>query len=170
MHQNFVAGDILVACDNELHVPTGYLGHSAMCISPEYIIESVLTFPYVQIVPIEDFLLPHPKYAHYRPKSPQLGQLATRFALEYWQICQQNYARGIIIPPFSFSPSIPLADPWRSIYCSKLIWLSYYYGAGYTFFNDHFLFTPEDLDYILQRDSNFELIYKHPGFVFFIDT
>jgi hypothetical protein len=164
------AGDILTACDNELNVPSGYLGHSAMAIHDNVLIESVMLFPHIQLCSIDDFVRVHPKHAIYRPISPQLGEAAARYALWYMQAYQSNLQQGYNIPSFSFSPQFPLDDPWASIYCSKLIWLSYYYGAGYFLPNDHFLFSPEDLDTLLKRDPNFILLYKHPEFEFLVDT
>jgi len=164
------AGDILTACDNELHVPTGYLGHSAIVVDGEHVVEAVITFPYVQLGRIDDFLRVHPKHAWYRPVRSQLGSAAAAYAVQYLRESEANYGRGVLVPPFSFSPRIPLQDPWASIYCSKLVWLSYYYGGGYPFYNDFFLFTPEDLDTVLSRDPNFQLLYKHPEFHFVIDT
>lgn len=78
--------------------------------------------------------------------------------------------QGIICPPFSFNPAIPLWDLWTTVYCSKLIWLAYYYGAGMALPNDYFLFTPEDIDSNLSRANEFEVAYKHPEFEFLIDT
>jgi uncharacterized protein YycO len=164
------AGDILTACDNELNVPTGYLGHSAIVIDNEHIIEAVVTFPYVQVGKIADFVRVHPKHAHYRPNSQPMGESAAQYAVAYFQQSMKNYEQGYIIPPFSFSQYIPLEDAWSSIYCSKLIWLSYYYGTGYSFYNDFFLFTPEDLDTVLQTDHNFKLLYKHPEFIFLVNS
>lgn len=170
MRIQYRAGDILTACDNELNVPTGYLGHAAMAVNEEYLIESVITYPYIQVAPISSHEQVHPKQAVYRPNSPELGQKAVDFAINYWRISNENKSKGINVPPFSFSPQIPLNDMWSSIYCSKLIWLSYYYGAGYAFYNDYFLFTPEDLDAVLSRDPNFTLLYKHPEFQFLVNT
>lgn len=166
----FLPGDILVACDNELNVPTGYLGHAAMVVDRDHIIESVILFPYVRISTIASFLQVHPKHVHYRPNIDGMGQSAVNYALSYYQISSYNYARGMMVPPFSFSPSIPLEDQWRSIYCSKLIWLSYRHGANYSFYNDFFLFTPEDLDANLRFDPCFDLIYGHPEFMFYVNS
>ncbi len=164
------AGDILTACDNELNVPTGYLGHAAMAIDDQYLIEAVISYPYIQIAPISSFEQLHPKHAVYRPVSPELGKAAVTFAIHYLRMSNDYKSRGMNVPPFSFSSLIPLDDLWSSIYCSKLVWLSYRYGTGYAFYNDYFLFTPEDLDKTLGRDPNFTLLYKHPEFQFFVDT
>jgi hypothetical protein len=163
-------GDILTACDNELNVPAGYIGHAAIVAAPGYIVEAVVTFPYVQLATVDSFREAHPLHARYRPNDPAMGRAAADYAAAYYRTAQRNYSQGIIVPPFSFSQRIPLDDPWRSIYCSKLVWLSYRYGANYPFPNDHFVFSPEDLDTVLSRDANFHLVYKHPEFKFLVDT
>ncbi|HZG56649.1 hypothetical protein [Paenibacillus sp.] len=167
---DYRAGDILTACDNELNVPTGYLGHSAIVVDEEHIVEAVITYPYVQVGRVADFLRVHPKHAQYRPVDPAWGQAAARYAVWYVQQSDRNKASGVNVPPFSFSDAIPLQDPWTSIYCSKLVWLCYYYGVGYPFYNDFYLFSPEDLDAVLSKDPNFRLVYKHPEFQFFVNT
>jgi len=164
------AGDILTACDNELNVPTGYLGHSAIVVDETRIVEAVLTYPYIQMSTAASFEAVHPKHALYRPVSERMGEAAARFAVGYYEQSNAYKAAGMNIPPFSFSQQVPLQDPWASVYCSKLVWLSYYYGAGYEFFNDFFLFSPEDLDAVLSTDPNFRLLYKHPEFVFLLDS
>ena len=170
MRIHYQAGDILTACDNELNVPTGYMGHAAIAVNSEVLIEAVITYPYIQLAPISEFEQKHPKHAVYRPLSPELGKAAADYAVRYWQASNDYKSQGINIPPFSFSPLIPLNDPWSSVYCSKLVWLCYRHGAGYSFYNDFMLFTPEDLDAVLSRDPNFALIYKHPEFQFYLDT
>lgn len=164
------AGDILTACDNELAIPDGLLGHSAIAINNFQMIEAVISRPHVQISSIKKFRHHHPKHAIYRPKKSTWGKTAAEFARSY--LAQRNeYLRlGLERPPFSFSSQLPLDDPWSSIYCSKLVWLCYHYGAGYTFKNDHFLFTPEDLDTILRKDPNFITIHRHRKLKFLIDT
>lgn len=164
------AGDILTACDNELNVPPGYLGHSAIVVDEHRIIEAVLISPHVQAASVEDFLRVHPNHAQYRPVDSSLGKAAAEYAVQYFQQSEYYRSIGLNVPPFSFSDAYPLHDPWVSIYCSKLVWLSYYYGAGYPFFNDYYLFSPEDLDTVLSADPNFRLVYKHPGFQFLVDT
>ncbi|OUM93836.1 MAG: hypothetical protein A9Z00_02660 [Thermobacillus sp. ZCTH02-B1] len=169
-HRELRPGDVLTSCDNVLAVPAGFLGHSAIAVGPDQIVEAVMTFPFVRRGPAANFFAQHPKHAHYRPIPGWLANGAARFAADYHRACQANYARGLIIPPFSFSPVTPLEDPWSSIYCSKLVWLCFYYGAGYPLYNDYFLFTPEDLDSVLGSDPNFERVYRHPEFHFKIDT
>jgi hypothetical protein len=168
--RGYMPGDILTACDNELNIAAGYLGHAAIVIDSSFIMESVIAFPHIQIVSIDNFLHIHPKHAHYRPRDPALGSAAVAFAMAYFQTARRNYSQGIYIPKFSFSDAIPLEDMWGSIYCSKLIWLSYKYGANYELHNDHYLFSPEDIDRALRDDMNFQLLYKHPEFLFLIDT
>lgn len=163
-------GDVLTACDNELMVPTGFLGHSAIAVGPDEIVEAVVTFPFVRRAPASDFFNHHPKHAHYRPVPDWMAAGAAKYARMYQQASQDNYTRGVIIPPFSFSAKTPLEDPWSAIYCSKLVWLCYYYGAGYPLYNDFFLFTPEDLDTVLGADPNFTRVYKHPEFHFVLNT
>lgn len=163
-------GDILVACDNEIAVPTGYLGHSALVVNDKYIMEAVVVYPYIRVVPINNFLKNHPKHAIFRPVQPSVGNKVVQWALQYYKMCKRNWAQGIIKPPFSFSPQIPLNDPWSSIYCSKLIWLSYGYGAGIKIKNDHFLFSPEDLHTVLKNHPQFRMLYEHPNFVFHLDS
>ncbi|MGF7033296.1 uncharacterized protein YycO [Paenibacillus mucilaginosus] len=164
------AGDILTACDNELMIPTGYLGHSAIAIGPQHLVEAVMNYPYIRVVPKKDFFEPHPTSAVYRPRDPEIGRKAAALAYAYYQQSERNRRSGIVRPPFSFSPQVPLQDPWTSVYCSKLVWISYYYGAGMALPNDHGLFTPEDIDTFLSRDPNFLCVYRHPGFHFFIDS
>lgn len=168
--EGFQAGDILVACDNELNVPTGYLGHSALAINDQFMVEAVITYPYIQLMPIDTFLSVHPKHAVYRPADPRLGEAAARYAFWYYEQSEANRKQGLIIPPFSFSPNLPLSDPWISVYCSKLVWLSYYYGVGYLLKNDFFLFTPEDIEANLKNNPHFITVYKHPEFQFVVDT
>jgi hypothetical protein len=133
-------------------------------------IEAVITYPYIRLNSIDQFLNAHKKYALYRPRHEDMGRRAASYALQYYRISEMNRMHGILVPPFSFSPNIPLGDPWTSVYCSKLVWLSYYFGSHYAFYNDFFLFTPEDLDTDLQKDPNFMLLYKHPEFMFLVNS
>lgn len=166
----YQAGDILVASDNELQVPTGYLGHSAIAIDDSRMVEAIIDYPYLRMAPIHDFTSSHRKIAVYRPKDPQMGRDAAQYALWYLGQSEANHEKGLMVPEFSFSQQIPLSDPWSSTYCSKLIWLAYYYGAGYMFPNDFFLFSPEDIDSVLSQDSHFQLLYKHPQFQFVVNS
>lgn len=169
-HTQYRPGDILTACDNELDVPDGLLGHSAIVIHPEYIIEAVIRKPHIQIARISTFLSHHPKHAHYRPKNKVWGEGAAAFAKAYLKRRRHNVRRGLNKPPFSFSPRKPLRDPFASVYCSKLVWLCYHYGARYTLRNDGFLFSPEDLDARLRKNKHFIKLYRHPKFKFYLDT
>lgn len=170
MNQAFQAGDILVGCSNVNGVPPGYMGHSAIVVDPEHVVEAVVTMPNIRRVPISVFQHDHPIYVQLRPKSAQVGQLAALCALDYLQKYQANLQRGQGIPPFAFRMDIPLQDPWSGIYCSKLVWLSYYYGAQIAFPNDFGLFTPEDLATNLSNDPAFQVIYQHPEFRFLVDS
>lgn len=170
MNQGFQAGDILVGCSNVNGIPPGYMGHSAIVVDPYHIVEAVMTMPNIRKVPISIFQNDHAIYAHFRPKSAELGQNAALCALDYLQKYQANLQRGQRIPPFSFRTDIPLEDPWSCVYCSKLVWLCYHYGAQRTFYNDFWLFTPEDLYTNLSRHPEFDLLYMHPEFRFLVDS
>lgn len=167
--RTFQEGDILVACDNINGLPAGYMGHSAIVFDEHTIIEAVDTDPQIRKYPITEFLSEHPTHAHYRCTDPALAKMAKQFAESYLQKYNENLQNGIKIPIFSFTTDVPLDDPWNSIYCSKLVWLSYYYGAGLTFENDYFVFAPEDLAKFLDKDPRFEVVYKHDLFNFKID-
>jgi len=168
--KSYQAGDILVASDNVARIPRGYMGHSSLMISQKELIEATDSVPYIRVLPIEKFQHDHPIHAQYRPKSAEMGHRAAYCALDYLQKYVQSMRQGTHRPPFSFTTDIPLHDPWSSVYCSKLVWLCYYYGANYAFPNDFFLFTPQDLDAHLQQDPHFTLIYKHPQHLFRLDT
>lgn len=170
MNSNFRPGDILVGCTNVNGFPPGYMGHSAIVVDPGHIVEAVVTWPTIRKVPISVFQHDHPIYVVIRPASSELGQKAALSALDYLQKYQENVQRGQNQPPFSFRPNIPLEDPWQGIYCSKLVWMSYFYGAGMRFTNDHGLFSPEDLYTGLSQDKNFIVLFKHPQFQFVVDT
>lgn len=166
---SFEPGDILVASDNSNGLPPGYMGHSAIVVDSEHIIESVPGPRSIRKVPIADFFEDHEIYAQYRPKAREMGNKAVQFAEEYLAKYEQNLKEDIKKPTFSFFESSPLDSQWESIYCSKLIWLSYNYGANYKFKNDFLWFAPQDLDEVLSQDENFELVYKHPDFKFDLD-
>ncbi|WP_240688929.1 YiiX/YebB-like N1pC/P60 family cysteine hydrolase [Ammoniphilus sp. YIM 78166] len=172
-HRNFNdfrPGDILVASDNNSALPPGLMGHAAIVINETTIIESVMFKPYIRTYPIASFLREHPLHAHFRPRSEKVGMKAKEIAERYLQDYNRNARTGNHKPSFSFAPNIPLDDPWKSVYCSKLVWLCYKYGPKIKMKNDHFLFTPQDLDQVLSKDKRFELLYKHPNFIFYIDT
>lgn len=163
-------GDILVASDNLFQIPNGYWGHAAMMLNETEVIEATDTFPYIRIIPWQTFAEDHPVHAQFRPKRADVGLHAASCAADYHMKYRENIEQGIEAPVFSFFGPAALNDPWETIYCSKLVWLSYNYGANITFHNDFFLFTPEDLDTQLRQDDRFELIYQHPKFFFRIDT
>jgi hypothetical protein len=167
--QLFKPGDILVACDNANGLPPGYMGHSAIVVDPKNLVESVMVNPSIMEDTIDQFIDSHPIHAHYRPKSSIAGEKAAQFALEYLEKYEDNIAKGIEKPKFSFFTISPLDNPWETIYCSKLVWLSYYYGADYKFKNDYLWFAPQDLEEVLSVDDRFELLYKHPNYRFKID-
>jgi hypothetical protein len=166
---DFRAGDILVACDNVDGLPYGYMGHAAIVVDEKNIIEGVTSDPIIRKVPISQFTLHHPMYAHYRPKSREIGKQAASYAEKYLTVFQENKKDGVNRPLFYFTINTPLTDEWTYIYCSKLVWLSYHYGANYTFINDHLWFSPEDLYTNLSSLDEFELMYKHPNYQFIID-
>lgn len=166
----YEAGDILVACDNANGLPYGYMGHSALVVDKEHIIEAVTTSPIVKKVKIEKFTSDHPNHAQFRPKSHKKGEKAANYALNYLQTFKQNKEKNIDKPVFYLALETPLTDEWTYIYCSKLIWLSYYYGADYEFHNDHLWFSPEDLYANLKDNPHFDLIYIHPNFSFQLDS
>lgn len=170
MRPHFQAGDILVACDNVFNVPTGYLGHSAIAVDDTHMVEAVLAFPYVRLAPIEQFFSMHRQMAVFRARDKKAGAAAAAYAIWYYEQATHHYKSGKIIPPFSFTPAVPLSDPWTSIYCSKLVWLSYYYGAGIAMPNDFFLFTPEDIATVASTGEEWVTVYKHPDFQFVLNT
>ncbi|WP_102347516.1 hypothetical protein [Bacillus sp. Marseille-P3661] len=167
---SYKAGDILIAADNVNGFPPGYMGHSAIVIDPENIIEVVSISPIVRKGTISSFTNYHPRHAQFRPKSAKMGEGAAEYAINYlnnFNHASQNPNEKV--PIFNFSLSTALSDEWQYIYCSKLIWLSYYYGASYQFKNDHLWFAPEDLYTLLKDNPDFELVYIHPEFIFKID-
>ncbi|MFZ3589527.1 hypothetical protein ACOI1C_09640 [Bacillus sp. DJP31] len=166
---DYQVGDILVACDNVDGLPYGYMGHAALVVDEKNIIEAVMSDPIIRKVPISQFVEHHPIYAQFRPKDKVLGEKATAYAEKYLAEFQRNEKNGISKPIFYFTISTPLHDEWTYIYCSKLVWLSYHFGANHTFPEDHLWFAPEDLYTILSSDPNFKVIYSHPDYKFFID-
>lgn len=169
VRRNFQAGDILVASDNTNGLPAGYLGHSTLVIDENTIIEAVLSQPQVRLYPLQRFLAEHPRHVQYRPKNPYLGKKAKGYAYNYLLKYTENKKNGLDNPNFSILSSASLDDEWGSIYCSKLVWLSYYYGAGLEIDHDFFIFAPLNLSSSLEQDPRFQLIYKHPEFKFFIE-
>lgn len=168
--RDFKPGDILVACDNfGDFLPPGYMGHAAIVINRSQIVEAVTSEPQVRKSSIQDFIMIHPRHIHLRCKDGKIGKEAAEYAKKYLEIFNENLEAGKYVPPFSFSTQIPLDDPWEGIYCSKLVWLCYYYGANMMFENDFYLFAPEDLATSLEVDDRFEVIYKHQDFKFHIN-
>ncbi|MET3682841.1 hypothetical protein ABID56_000931 [Alkalibacillus flavidus] len=164
---DFKPGDILVASDNYGDVyPPGYIGHSAIVIDDSHLIEAVTSYPQVRRAPIDNFLSIHTQVMHARPKDPRLGAAAADYAKEYLRAYTSNLNQDKAVPEFSFTTSVPLNDPNDAIYCSKLVWLSYYYGADVMFDNNFFLFAPVDLEANLENDDRFDVLYKHPEFDF----
>lgn len=170
--RDFRAGDILVASDNENDEKTGYVGHSAIVISAQELIESPGGHPAIRQESIQQFLQLHPAHAHYRPKSQEVGEKAATYARGYLAKYLENLKKGIHEPVFSYSYQAiaGLDDPWGLIYCSKLVWLCYYYGANYKFKNDFLWFSPEDLYERLRKDENFIEIYRSPKLKFLLNT
>ncbi|WP_202079946.1 hypothetical protein [Caldalkalibacillus salinus] len=167
--QDFRAGDILVASDNASGIPSGYIGHSALVINQERILESVSRTESISIDPVSTFFDGRERYAHFRPVDPEMGEQAVQWGLEYHKAYQENLEKGINKPKFSFTPSKDMTETWDTIYCSKLIWLCYYYGADYEFEVKGLWFSPQNLDDELSRDPNFETIHKHPEHSFYIE-
>ncbi|MGP4071179.1 hypothetical protein ACTWQB_01330 [Piscibacillus sp. B03] len=168
--QDFLPGDILVACDNFGDFPPpGYMGHSALVLDQRNIIEATTSMPQIRQATIREFIDIHPNYMHLRCRDYNVANQATEFAYEYLHMYNSSLKKGEDVPPFSLSPLVPLNDPYNSIYCSKLVWLCYYYGAGVDLNNDFFLYSPEDLS-TLENDDRFEVIYKHPEFDFKLNT
>ncbi|MDC3424446.1 hypothetical protein NC797_07980 [Aquibacillus sp. 3ASR75-11] len=160
--RTFRAGDILVASDNLNETTTGYMGHSAIVVDEQNLIESPGGHPAILMDSIEQFLEKHPAHAQFRPRSPELGLKAAQYGREYLAQYEQNLQQGINKPVFSFSLNTSLEDRWEHIYCSKLVWICYYYGANYRFENDYLWFAPEDLYTNLKKNSDFEILYEHP--------
>ncbi|WP_077623607.1 hypothetical protein [Sediminibacillus massiliensis] len=165
--RDFQPGDILVASDNLDMTKTGYVGHSALVVEGGKVIESPGLSPAIRKDTIDQFLRKHPEHAQFRPKSAQMGHNAVVYAEAYLSEFKE---KGEEAPVFSFSLSSSLDDPWEYIYCSKLIWLSYYHGAGYEMKNDFLWFSPEDLYKNLSSNGDFELIYEHPNVKFILNT
>ncbi|MGP4039341.1 hypothetical protein ACTWP4_05430 [Gracilibacillus sp. D59] len=168
--RDYQAGDILVASDNVKAELTGYMGHSALVINENELIESPGLEPAIVREPIRQFLDKHPIHAQFRPIQSGLGEKAAQYAMNYYQEYNSNLEKGVHKPTFSFNLSQKLDDPWENIYCSKLVWICYHFGAKYTFENDHLWFSPEDLYHQLLENQDFELVYQHQDVKFLIDT
>ncbi|MFA9556950.1 hypothetical protein ACERII_06590 [Evansella sp. AB-rgal1] len=161
-NSDYQAGDILVASDNKFGIPNGYMGHAVLIIDEDFMLESNNITKYsMKKIRIKSFFDEHQWYAHYRPIDPTIGKDAVRWGLDYCNKYEDSLKKGNNRPKFSFIPS-DLKSLWDRIYCSKLIWSCYYYGAEYEFANSGLWFTPQNLDEELRSDENFNLIYKHP--------
>ncbi|MEX2104291.1 MAG: hypothetical protein WD907_03035 [Bacilli bacterium] len=168
--RSFQAGDILVASDNIGGLPPGYMGHSAIVVDPEHMVEAPGSNITIRKEKITQFLRYHPIHAHYRPVSSELGAKAAHYAVELYKQYKHSIENGTNQLQFSLWTIQALNDPMRYIYCSKLVWLSYFYGANYEFPNDYLWFAPEDLEEVLSEDDQFKLMYKHPEFGFKINV
>ncbi len=168
--RSFQAGDILVASDNMGGLPPGYMGHSAIVVGPKHIVEAPGTNIPIRKATIAQFLRYHSIHAHYRPVSSELGAKAAHYAVELYKQYKHSVENGTNQLQFSLWKIQALNDPMKYIYCSKLVWLSYFYGANYEFPNDYLWFAPEDLAEILSEDDQFKLMYKHPEFGFKINV
>jgi hypothetical protein len=168
--RDFKPGDILVASDNVYEKLTGYVGHSALVVDQAHVIESPGRHPAIRKDTVQQFLDKHPQHAHFRPKSQEMGQKAAQYAKVYLKEYEKKLEDGENKPVFSYTLSQSLKDPWEYIYCSKLIWLSYYYGADYQLENDYLWFSPEDLFTNLKDSDDFEMLYKNVGINFDLNT
>ncbi|MCT2538142.1 hypothetical protein NC661_11095 [Aquibacillus koreensis] len=168
--RNFKPGDILVASDNVFQELTGYMGHAALVVDENKVIESPGLHPSLRKDTIQQFLEKHPIHAQFRPKKEGMGEAAASYAMEYLASYKANLEQGENKPVFSFNLSQSLEDPWEYIYCSKLIWLSYYYGADYKLENDHLWYSPEDLYTELKENEEFETVYAHEDVEFKLNT
>ncbi len=160
----------MVACDNVNDLPTGYMGHSAIVVDSTHIIEALPGIPSIRKSKITEFLKDHPRHVQYRPNDKKVGKNAAQWARKYRQQHRKNLKQGVQKPVFTFFSMSPLDDSKKAIYCSKLVWLSYFYGAKHRFPNDFLWFSPEDLATRLSKDSAFKLVHKHPEFRFKLNT
>ncbi|QDP41812.1 C40 family peptidase [Radiobacillus deserti] len=170
IERNFRAGDILVASDNLNENITGYVGHSAIVVDDEYLIESPGGYPAIRKDTIQQYLDKHPVHAQFRPISKEMGLQAVKYAEQYLEDYKQNIKEGKNKPTFSFMAIQELENPWEYIYCSKLVWLSYAKGANYKFKNDFLWFSPEDLYKNLLDNQDFKTIYRHSDVKFKINS
>ncbi len=160
----FKPGDILVGCDNVNGLPFGYMGHAAIVVDSHSAVEATPLKPIIRKIPISRFRKNHSLHTVIRPKSEELGRKAAQFAVNYLEA----FNTGKNVPTFKFTLSEPLYED-QYIYCSKLVWLSYYYGGNYEFPNDHLWFAPEDLYSMTKNNQDFKTVYIHPEFHFKLD-
>ncbi|MCD8510515.1 MAG: hypothetical protein LRY73_12015 [Bacillus sp. (in: Bacteria)] len=158
-YQTFKTGDILVASDNKKGIPDGYMGHAAIMVDNERVLESDYQEDSIAINPISKFWKDHEWYALYRPVNEEMGRLAVQWGLSYHEQYQAKVKKGVHKPVFSFLPS-KLTDLWTTIYCTKLVWLCYYHGANYKFSHEGLWLSPYQLDSQLKKDKNFNLILR----------
>ncbi|WP_078547583.1 C40 family peptidase [Litchfieldia alkalitelluris] len=161
---DYMAGDILVACDNVSGLPFGYMGHAAIVVDSKHIVEALPSRPIVRKTPISSFTENHPNHAVIRPRSSELGEKASEYALDYLE----QFQNGEKTPEFNFTLKESLTEG-EFIYCSKFVWMSYFHGAGYEIPNDHLWFAPEDLYTKTKENDNFEVVAIHPEFEFKVD-
>ncbi|SET65023.1 hypothetical protein SAMN05216389_11875 [Oceanobacillus limi] len=168
--RDFLPGDILVASDNVVEFFTGYVGHSAIVVDGTNVIEARGGTPTIQKDSIQQFLEKHPHHAQFRPKSLEMGKAAAAYAENYLRDYQEKVSNGEDKPLFSMKLTQSLEDPWEYIYCSKLVWLSYYYGANYKLENDYLWISPEDLYTNLKENDAFINVYQHEEVEFKVNT
>ncbi|MFC4320431.1 hypothetical protein [Litchfieldia salsa] len=162
---SYKPGDILVACDNVNGLPYGYMGHSVIAVDSTHGIEAIPIHPIIRKVSITSFKNDHPKHVVIRPNSSDVGKKAAEYAKKYLDDYNKE---GTKKPKFKFTLSEPL-DENEFIYCSKLVWMAYYFGAGIEFKNDHLWFAPEDLYTKSLDHPDFEIVESHPDFAFKVD-
>lgn len=167
--QKYKPGDILVGCDNVNGLPYGYMGHAAIVVDSEHIVEATPLPPIIRKKLITSFKSNHPTHIQIRPRSSEMGEKAAKYALNYVARFNENKEKEKSNPMFYFTLQKPLTDEETYIYCSKLVWLSYYFGADYKIENDHLWFAPEDLSSSLMNNPDFEIVYKHSDFDFHIN-
>lgn len=162
----YLPGDILVASDNVNEKLTGFVGHSAIVINQNELIESPGGTPAIVKDTIEQFKMKHPEHAHFRPVSSEMGEKAADYAINYEKEYKKNLDEGNPSPKYSYLSTQDLTDPWEYIYCSKLVWLAYYYGADYEIENDFLWMSPEDLYTQLSKNEDFEKLNENENMNF----
>ena len=163
-------GDVLVASDNVNEKLTGIFGHAAIVVGEDRLIETPGGEPAIVKDSISQFKRKHPKHAVFRPLSDQLAKDAAGYAENYYREYRKKWAAGDRRPVYSVTLTQDLTDPWEYIYCSKLVWLCYYYGAGYEIENDMLWLSPEDLYTQLSKSGDFQTIYENEGVNFIINS
>lgn len=156
----FRPGDVFISSDNQLQWMSGIIGHAGIVINDTYLIESRGGRPAIVKDVISRFELRHTDYAVFRPKNQAIGEAAAKYAEEYHKQYQKNIMEEIFEPEYSINPTQDLLDPWTFIYCSKLVWLAFYYGATYEIKHGQFWISPRNLYVELSESSDFEKIYE----------